>query len=78
MRHAPADRFHDLKIYGLEEKAAELFHEMEARFLKYVDPTRDGKGEPVYGRGQLCMVGPDSTKRTAFNPPDPSKYAKKK
>ena len=62
----------------VEKKADELFHEMQAWFLEYVKPTRDGKGEPVYGRGQLCMVGPDATKRIAFNPPDPTKYGKKK
>lgn len=62
----------------VEQKAEELFHEMQAWFLEYVKPTCDGKGEPVYGRGQLCMVGPNSTKRVAFNPPDPTKYGKKK
>jgi len=43
-------------------------------FCKYVDPNRDGRVEPVCGRGQRCKVGAESTGRIAFTPHQATKY----
>ncbi len=61
----------------VNEKAAELHRMMEDFFRKYVDPNRDGRVEPVCGRGQRCKVGPESTLRIAFTPHQTTKYTKK-
>jgi len=37
---------------------AEMKVELEAWFLRYVDPALDGRHEPVTGRGQLGLAGP--------------------
>jgi arylsulfatase A-like enzyme len=39
---------------------------LDAWFLRYADPARDGRLEPVTGKGQLGPVGPESQGRKNF------------
>jgi len=39
---------------------------LEDWFLQYVDPSRDGARQAVYGKGQIDEVGPAGKGRTAF------------
>ena len=41
------------------EIEAALRAEMEAWFLRYTDPALDGRHEPVTGKGQLGLIGPE-------------------
>lgn len=74
--HDPNERFNLLYEnryfhYGprfIEEKTAEMKKHMEEWFNRYVDKNKDGKHEPVCGRGQLMKVGPDAEGKLAFNP----------
>lgn len=74
--HDPNELFNLLNenryfYYGpkfIEEKAAEMKKEMEKWFDTYADPERDGKGEPVFGRGQLCKLAPGAHGTDAFYP----------
>ena len=40
--------------------------DLEAWFVWYADPTRDGSREAVMGRGQLDIVGPAAKGRKRF------------
>lgn len=40
--------------------------ELDAWFVRYANPTRDGRHEPVTGRGQLGLVGPESEGKKNF------------
>lgn len=39
---------------------------LEAWYLQYVDPARDGARQPVQGNGQIDVIGPKNQGRTAF------------
>ncbi|MHB0935940.1 MAG: sulfatase family protein [Armatimonadota bacterium] len=39
---------------------------LEAWFLRYIDPARDGARQPVEGGGQIDFVGPENEGRDAF------------
>jgi arylsulfatase A-like enzyme len=57
-------------FYGpdfIEQKAAEMRAMMESWFACYADPVRDGKDEPVMGRGQLGKLE-DVHGKDAFYP----------
>lgn len=43
-----------------------LLAELEAWFVRYVDPARDGAHEAVMGRGQLDIVGPAAQGKPRF------------
>ncbi|MCB0080547.1 MAG: DUF4976 domain-containing protein, partial [Caldilineaceae bacterium] len=43
-----------------------LLAELEAWFVRYVDPARDGTHEAVVGRGQLNVVGPAAQGKQRF------------
>lgn len=74
--HDPAEHFNLLTenryfLYGpkqIAEKQRELRAQLEAWFLRYVDPAKNGACEPVAGRGQLCKVGPEAEGRPTFHP----------
>jgi choline-sulfatase len=51
----------------IERKVIEMRKIMEGFFRKYTDPNKDGRIEPVSGRGQLCKVGPESEGRLTFS-----------
>ena len=61
----------------IEQKATELHRMMEEWYAKYTDSDRDGRVEPVYGRGQRCKVGVNSTLRVPFTLPQATKYTRK-
>ena len=44
----------------------ELQAELEAWFLRFVDPSKDGSHEAVMGRGQIDVVGPAAKGRKRF------------
>ena len=52
----------------IEAKVIELRAAMEQFFRKYTDPDKDGRVEPVCGRGQLRKVGPEAEGRLTFSP----------
>ncbi|MEM7348640.1 MAG: sulfatase/phosphatase domain-containing protein, partial [Chloroflexota bacterium] len=45
---------------------AQLKLELDDWFIKYTDPARDGRLEPVTGRGQLGLVGPEGKGKMNF------------
>lgn len=51
-----------------QERIHVLKQKMEAWFAKYVDPTRDGRGERVTGNGQLDMAGEHASKYQTYEP----------
>lgn len=51
-----------------EGRIYELKSTMESWFKKYVDPTRDGRGEGVTGNGQLDMAGTHASKYRHYEP----------
>ena len=40
---------------------------LEEWFLRYTDPRFDGRNEPVTGKGQLGLVGPEGEGETNFS-----------
>jgi Arylsulfatase A and related enzymes len=82
LEHDPEERFNLLIEnrffnYGprfIEDKAAEMKKALDAWFQRYVIPEIDASHEPVYGRGQLCKVGPESEGRLTFSPPSDVEY----
>jgi len=81
----PGERFNLLNenryfIYGpdfIEEKVAEMKGLMEKWFDKYADKERDGKTEPVCGRGQLMKIGPEAKGHLTFHPVVSVEYTRK-
>jgi arylsulfatase A-like enzyme len=53
-----------------KETARSLKAEMEDWFSRYADPMRDGRNEPVRGRGQIDVVGPAAKGRPTFHGPE--------
>lgn len=51
-----------------QQRILELRRRLEAWFLRYVDPTRDGRCEGVTGNGQLDMPGTHGTKARRYEP----------
>jgi choline-sulfatase len=74
--HDPKEKFNLLYenryfIYGpkqIEEKAVEMRKYLEDWFDRFVNRHKDGRLEPVYGRGQLMKVGPEAEGRLTFHP----------
>lgn len=62
----------------IEEKVQELRTYLEDWFDTYADPEKDGKSEPVCGRGQLCKVDPEANGKLTFHPTVAVEYTKKK
>ncbi|MDL2228958.1 sulfatase-like hydrolase/transferase [Treponema sp. OttesenSCG-928-L16] len=58
----------------IEEKSAEMKAMMDAWFAEYADPDKDGRSEPVYGRGQLMKVGAASEGKLTFYPEEQVGY----
>ena len=52
----------------INSKVIELRAAMEKFFRQYTDPNKDGRVEPVCGRGQLCKVGPEAEGHLTFAP----------
>ena len=50
----------------IKRRVVELKGELEAWFVQYADPHRDGIREPVVGRGQLNLAGPMGKGQSAF------------
>ena len=60
-----------VNLYGREEYAmtvAGLAAKLDAWFVKYGDPERDGARQPVSGIGQFARIPFDGSRETAFNP----------
>jgi arylsulfatase A-like enzyme len=58
-------------LYGKEEHAmrvAKMSSQLEAWFVKYSDPERDGSRQPVTGLGQFAQIPFDGSRENAFNP----------
>ena len=51
-------------------RVEELKAQLEDWFVQYVNPSLDGRHEPVTGRGQLYLPGPAAKGRDAFAPLD--------
>jgi arylsulfatase A-like enzyme len=51
---------------GHQAQIEELKAQMDAWFVRYVDPARDGVREPVTGKGQVGLVGPAGKGETVF------------
>ena len=76
LEHDPAERFNLLEenryfYYGpkfIEEKVVEMRKLLEDWFATYVDPSIDGRVEPVAGRGQMCRVGTAAEGKLTFHP----------
>jgi arylsulfatase A-like enzyme len=45
---------------------------LDAFFVRYADPARDGSREAVFGSGQIDLAGPAGEGRRAFEGPLPS------
>ena len=59
--HLAADPHEGTNLVGSEahqKQVRELRGKLEAWFVRYVDPARDGTKEPVTGKGQLGLCGP--------------------
>ena len=52
----------------IEETVTALRKQLESFFRLYADPDKDGRVEPVCGRGQLCKVGKEAEGRLTFSP----------
>ena len=52
----------------INSKVIELRAAMEKFFRQYTDPNKDGRVEPVCGRGQLCKVGSEAEGHLTFAP----------
>lgn len=85
LAHDPGERFNLLWEnrffeYGpdfIEKKVGELRKYLEDWFDTYADPGRDGKHEPVCGRGQLRPVGKSANGHLTFHPAVAVEYTKK-
>lgn len=62
----PDERQNLIDVDAHQAQRQTLQAELEAWFLRYVDPARDGTHEAVMGRGQLNVVGPAAQGRQRF------------
>ncbi len=74
--HDP-DEKHNLlsenRVFGydadfIDAKCTELRCRLDGFFRQYTDPDKDGRVEPVCGRGQLCKVGSEAAGHLTFSP----------
>jgi arylsulfatase A-like enzyme len=54
----PCERENLVHIPARQAQIEALKAQLDAWFVRYVDPVRDGVREPVTGKGQLGLVGP--------------------
>lgn len=60
----------------IEQKVAQLRAQLEGFYNTWADPDKDGRKEPVCGRGQLCKVGRESEGKLTFHPWATVEYTK--
>ena len=60
----------------IQQKVAELRTQLETFYNTWADPDKDGRKEPVCGRGQLCKVGKESAGKLTFHPWATVEYTK--
>lgn len=60
----------------IQQKVAELRTQLEEFYNTWADPDKDGRKEPVCGRGQLCKVGKESAGKLTFHPWATVEYTK--
>lgn len=59
-----------------QRQLCQLKGDMDAWFARYADPARDGRVEPVCGRGQMAKAGAAAGGRPAFHPLKSEEYTK--
>lgn len=64
----PGEETNLIDVPEHQERIHVLKQYMEAWFARYVDPTRDGRGERVTGNGQLDMAGEHASKYRTYEP----------
>jgi arylsulfatase A-like enzyme len=66
LRNDPDERTNLVDDPECQTIRQELKAELDAWFVRYADPARDGVREPVTGKGQLDLAGPAGRGATAF------------
>jgi len=56
--------------FGFEQVVEPMKAQLDAWFVRWADPLRDGSREAVSSRGQLDLAGPGGLGRAAFNEPE--------
>ena len=59
-------KYYKICLYSTSYTSFAYLLKLEAWYLEYVDPTRDGKGEAVTGNGQIGLCGARAEGKPAF------------
>ncbi len=66
LKNDPDEKHNVVDEVSYQEVKAMMKQKLEAWYLEYVDPTRDGKGEAVTGNGQIGLCGARAEGKPAF------------